>query len=74
MVPEAVFLEKFNTRLQIMYENETSLLETCDMVARLSILIAHQTGLMNTFVTNSYLMVFEAISIVKFKTRLSKKV
>ena len=39
----------------------------------MSILIAHQTGLINTFVTNCYLMVSEAIFIVQFNTRLPKK-
>ena len=74
MVPEAIFIEKFNTRLQIKYENETQVHETCDRVAKLSISIAHQTGPSNTFVTNCYLMVSEAIFIVKFNTRLPKKV
>ena len=47
MVPEAVFIKKFNTQLQIKYENKTLVLKTCDRVAILSILIAHQTGLIN---------------------------
>ena len=53
MVPEAIFIEKFNTRLQIKHENETYVLETCDRVARLSILIAHLIDLNNTFVTRA---------------------
>ena len=73
MVPVAIFSEKFNTRLQIKYENEIQVLETCERVERLSIFIAHQTGLINTFVTKCYLMVSEAIFIVKFNTRLPKK-
>ena len=64
MIPEAVFIVKFNTRFKIKFENETLVLETCDRVARLSILIVHQTGLINTFVTNCYLMVSEAIHMV----------
>ena len=72
MVPEAVFIEKFNNRLQIKYEKETKVLETCDRVSRLSISIAHQTGLSNTFVTNCYLMDSEAIFIVQFNTRFKK--
>ena len=48
------------------------ILETCDR-ARLSIFIAHQTGLINTFATKCYLMVSEAIFIVQFNTQLPKK-
>ena len=66
MVPAAVFIKKFNTWLQIKYENETYVLETCDRVARLS-------GLINSFVTNCYLMVSGAIFIMQFNTRLPKK-
>ena len=73
MVPDAICLEKFNTRLRIKYENEILVLETCDRVARLSIITAHQIGLINTFVTKCYLMVSEAIFIVQFNTRLPKK-
>ena len=47
----------FAQRNKQKYENEIEVLETCDRVARLSIFIAHQTGLINTFVTNCYLMV-----------------
>ena len=72
MVLEAFFIEKLNTRLQIKYENETEVLETCDRVARLSILIAHFIDLINTFVRKCYLMVSEAIFIVKFNTRPHK--
>ena len=50
-----------------------TVLETCDRVAILSISIAHQTGLSNTFVTNCYLKVSEAIFIVQFNIRLPKK-
>ena len=73
MVSDAICSEKFNIRLQIKYENEILILETCDSVARLSIFKAHQIGLSNTFVTKCYLMVSEAICIVQFNTRLPKK-
>ena len=59
--------------IQKKYENEIQVLETCDRVARLSIFLAHQTVLINTFVTKCYLMVSEAICIVQFNTRLPKK-
>ena len=39
----------------------------------MSIFIAHQTGLINTFATKCYLMVSEAIFIVQLNTRLPKK-
>ena len=51
MVPDAIFLEKFNTQLQKKYENYTLVLITSNMVARLSIQIAHYVDLINTFVT-----------------------
>ena len=51
--------------IQKRYENEIKVIETCERVARLSIFIAHQTGLINTFVAKGYLMVSEAIFIVK---------
>ena len=44
-----------------------------DRVARLLILIAHQIGLINTFVTRCFLMVPEAVFIEKFNTRLQIK-
>ena len=39
----------------------------------MSIFIAHQTGLINTFVMKCYLMVSEAVFIVQFNIRLPKK-
>ena len=69
---EPVFIVKFNTRLSKKYENYTLVLIISDRVARLSILIAHYIDLINTFVTKCYLMVSEAIFIVKFNTRLQK--
>ena len=39
----------------------------------MSIFIAHQTGLINTFIAKCYLMVSEAIFIVQFNNRLPKK-
>ena len=60
MVPDAICSEKFNARLRIKYGNKILVLETCDRDARLSIFIAYQTGLINTFVTKCYLMASEA--------------
>ena len=71
MVPEAIFIVQFNTRLK-KNENYTLVLITSDRVARLPILIAHFIDLINTFVTRCYLIVSEAIFIVKFNTRLEK--
>ena len=51
MVPEAIFIVKFNTRLSKKYKNYTLVLITSDRVARLSILIAHYIDLINTFIT-----------------------
>ena len=56
------------------YENYTLVLITSDRVARLSILIAHYIDLINTFVTRYYLMVSEAIFIVKSNIRLLKSI
>ena len=39
----------------------------------MSIFIAHQTGMIKTFVTKCYLIVSEDIFIVQFSTRLPKK-
>ena len=72
MVTEAIFLVKFNTRLEKKYENHTIILITPDRVARLSIFIGHQIGLIKTFVTRCYLMVLGTRSIVKFNTRFQK--
>ena len=72
MVPDAICSEKFNTRLHMKYENYILVLITSDRVARLSILIAHFIDLINTFVMRCYLMVFEAIFIVKSNIRLQK--
>ena len=72
MVSEAIFIVQFNTRLPKKDENYTLVLITSDRVARLSILIAHFIDLINTFVTRCYLMVSEAIFIVKSNTRLQK--
>ena len=55
------------------YENYTLVLITSDRAARLSIQIAHYIDLINTCVTKCYLMVSEAIFIVKFNTRLQKR-
>ena len=74
MVPEAIFIVKFNTRLQKNYENSYIVLISSDMVARLSILIAHYIDLINTFLTRCYLMVFEDIFMVKFNTRLQNSI
>ena len=74
MVPESIFIVKLNTQLKKKYDNYTSVLITSDRVARLSILIAHQIGLINTFVARYYLMVPEAIFIVKFNTQLQKSI
>ena len=71
MVPESVFIVKLNIRLQL-YENYTQMLITPDRVTRLSILIAHYIGLISTFVTRNFLIVPEAIFIVKFNIRLQK--
>ena len=72
MVPEAIFIVKFNTRPKKKYENYTFILITSDRVARFSILIAHYIHLTKTFVTRCYLMVSEAIFIVKSNIRLQK--
>ena len=72
MVSEAIFIVQFNTRLPKKDENYTSVLITSDRVARLSILTAHSIDPINTFVTRCYLMVSEAIFIVKFNTQLYK--
>ena len=57
MVPEAIFMVKFNTGFQKKYENYTSILITSDRVARLLILIAYYIDLINKFVTRCSLMV-----------------
>ena len=74
MALEAFFIVKFNTRLPKKYEKYTLVLLTSDRVAILSILIAHFIDLFNTFVTKCYLMVSEAIFIVKSNTRLHKSI
>ena len=74
MVPETIFIVKFNTRLPKKYENYTLVLITSNRVARLSIPIAHYIDLIKTFVTRCYLMVSEAIFIVKSNTRLHKSI
>ena len=70
MVLEKKIIMKFNTLLK----NCTYVLITSDRVAILSILIGHQIGQINTFVTRCYLMVPKAIFIVKFNTRLLKSI
>ena len=72
MVPETIFIVKFNTRLLKKYENYTLVLIISIRVARLSIPIAHYIDLINTFVTRCYLMVSEAIFIVNSNIRLQK--
>ena len=72
MVPETIFIVKFNTRLPKKVENYTLVLIISNRVARLSILIAYFIDLINTFVTRCYLLVTEAIFIVKSNIRLQK--
>ena len=72
MVPETIFIVKFNTRLPKKDENYTLVLITSDRVARLSILIAHFIDLINIFVTKCCLMVSEAIFIKKSNTQVYK--
>ena len=54
------------------YGNYTLVLITSDRVTILSIIIAHYIDLINTFATRCYLMVSEAIFIVKSNTQLQK--
>ena len=54
------------------YENYALVLIATNRVARLSIPIAHNIDLINTFVTKCYLMVSKAIFIVKSNTGLKK--
>ena len=72
MVPVAHFIVKFNTGSPKKYENYALVLITSNRVGRLSIPIAHYIDLINTFVTGCYLMVSEAIFIVKSNIRLQK--
>ena len=70
MVPETIFIVKFNTRLPKKRENYTLVPVTSNRVARLSIPIAHYIDLINTFVTRCYLMVSKTIFIIQFNSCL----
>ena len=75
MVTEAIFVVKFNTRLpkkKKKDENNTLVLINYVRANRLSLLIAHFIDLIKTFVTRCYLMVSEAIFIVKSNAQLKK--